>query len=259
MARTEAAKVIALCESQVGYREGYSNYNKYASIAGHANYLAWCATFLVAEFKLAGQELPYGATTAGCYENCRAFRNAGRFSYYPAVGAIFFIGPSGSTHTGLVYWYDNTYVYTIEGNTNAGGSANGDGVYRRKRLRRDIYGYGYPNYSHPIVSADPKWGGTTNPGTPPTPPAPILPVVEVYNVQPGRSNSDVLLVQKALKVVFPNFDYSSGPGIFGPRTQFQYSLWQQSLGYSGDAANGEPGLTSLTKLADRTKLFKASN
>jgi hypothetical protein len=252
MARTTAAKVIDKCASQVGYREGRSNYNKYAPIAGHGNNLAWCATFLVAMFKQAGQELPPGANTAGCYNNVQAFKRAGRFSYYPGVGAIFFVGSSGQTHTGLVYGYDNVYVYTIEGNTNAGGSANGDGVYKRRRSRASIYGYGYPNYSHPIVEADPKWGGNQQASQPPSPG--IKPSVEVYNVQPGDRNSDVLLVQKALKQTV-GLDYSSGPGIYGPATQTAYGKWQRSLGYEGSDADGKPGNESLKALAARTKLF----
>lgn len=252
MARTTAKAVIDQAASQVGYREGRSNYNKYAAIAGHANYLAWCATFITAQFKVAGQELPAGTTTAGCYENVQAWKRARRFSYYPAVGAVFFIGSAGQTHTGLVYAFDSIYIYTIEGNTNDDGSANGDGVYRRRRARSAIYGYGYPNYSHPIVSADPKFGPPQS-GTPGTPV--VKPKVEVYNVQPGDNNSDVLLVQKALKIVYPSFDYSSGPGIFGPKTEACYTKWQQSLGFEGD---GQPGIQSLTELAKRTGLFVAS-
>lgn len=255
MARTTAKKVIDQCASQVGYREGRNNYNKYASVAGHGNYQAWCATFLVAEFKIAGQELPPGADTAGCYYNVEAFKRARRFSYYPAVGAIFFIGSSGQTHTGLVYGFDSIYVYTIEGNTNVDGSANGNGVYRRRRSRASVYGYGYPNYSHPIVSADPKWGP---PQASQPPVMPVVPTVEVYNVQPGDFNSDVQVLQKALKKVFPSFDYSSGPGHYGDRTRAVYKQWQQSLGYTGADADGKPGITSLSALAKRTGLFKAS-
>lgn len=255
MARTTAKRVIDQCASQVGYREGRNNYNKYASVAGHANYLAWCATFLVACFKQAGQELPSGANTAGCYNNVEAFKRARRFSYYPAVGAIFFVGSSGQTHTGLVYGFDTVYVYTIEGNTNDGGSANGNGVYKRRRTRASIYGYGYPNYSHAIVSADPKWGP---PQAEVKPTMPAVPTVEVYNVQPGDFNSDVLVVQKALKKVYPEFDYSSGPGRFGDKTRAAYKKWQLSLYGPGPDADGLPGLDSLSRLAKRTGLFKAS-
>lgn len=253
MARTTAKKVIDLCATQVGYREGRNNWNKYAPIAGHTQSLAWCATFLVAMFKQAGQELPPGANTAGCWPNNQAFKRAGRFSYYPAVGSIFFIGSIGQVHTGLVYAYDSTYVYTIEGNTNDDGSANGNGVYKRRRTRASIFGYGYPNFSHAIVSADPKFQ-TPKAGDEP---AASLPVVETYNIQPGDNNSDVLLVQKALKKVYPAFDYSSGPGVFGPLTKAKYAKWQQDCGVDGPY-DGKPGIQSLKKLATKTGLFKAA-
>jgi hypothetical protein len=37
-------------------------------------------------------------------------------------------------HTGLVEKVSGDFAITIEGNTNNGGSRDGDGVYRRRRL-----------------------------------------------------------------------------------------------------------------------------
>lgn len=70
-----------------------------------------------------------------------------------------------------------------------------------------------------------------------------------------RAQADVLLVQKALKVVYPAFDYSSGPGLFGARTTAQYSTYQMSLGFTGDDASGVPGVTSMRALGQRTGVF----
>ena len=36
-------------------------------------------------------------------------------------------------HTGIITKVNNEYIETIEGNTNQGGSSNGNGVYRRIR------------------------------------------------------------------------------------------------------------------------------
>ncbi len=80
-------------------------------------------------------------------------------------------------------------------------------------------------------------------------------MVGVGDVQPGDRGDAVLLLQKALKELYPEFDYSSGPGIFGPRTQATYSKFQTSLGYSGSGANGSPGIASLVALANRTGEF----
>lgn len=72
-------------------------------------------------------------------------------------------GPGGGSHTGIVIAYDAATITTIEGNTNVSGSAEGDGVYRKTRQRRDTYvhGYGYPDYPGGIRSADPNWKNPT--------------------------------------------------------------------------------------------------
>lgn len=76
------------------------------------------------------------------------------------------------------------------------------------------------------------------------------------DVQPGDRGADVLAIQKALKEIYPSFDYSSGPGVFGPRTRAAYSQFQQSLGFRGQDANGAPGIQSLVALANRTNEFQ---
>ena len=42
-------------------------------------------------------------------------------------------------HTGVIAGEDNDYFYTVEGNTGPGGEREGEGVFKRKRLRRTIY------------------------------------------------------------------------------------------------------------------------
>jgi surface antigen len=60
----------------------------------------------------------------------------------------------------------------------------------------------------------------------------------------------VLSVQKALKAEYPSFDYSSGPGFFGPRTKEFYSRWQrdQPEHFKGKDADGMPGRLTLERL-----------
>jgi hypothetical protein len=82
------------------------------------------------------------------------------------------------------------------------------------------------------------------------------PTVHVSKVQPGDTGAEVLIVQKALRGERTNrLDYSSGPGIMGPRTQAAYKEFEQLLGYSG--ADGVPGLPGLTELGRRHG-FKAA-
>jgi hypothetical protein len=163
------ADAVAIATSQVGYKEGKTgtrnnNDQKYSDqLPGFAwsDFKAWCATFVQWSLWQVGVSVPDGARSASCANSVAAYKKAGRFSEYPGVGFQVFFGANGGTHTGLVYKYDDTYIYTIEGNTNNDGSAEGDGVYKKKRLRKVayVYGYGIPYYSGKAKSADPKWTG----------------------------------------------------------------------------------------------------
>lgn len=163
------AKIISIAKSQVGYHEGrsnghWNNHQKYAlEVPGLGwNYGGpWCATFVSWCAMKAGLA-DYYPRTATVATAMGWFKQKGQWSEYPAVGAQVIYGTSGSSHTGLVYDYDSTYVYAIEGNTNTNGSAEGDGVYNKKRVRRDnyVHGYGYPKIPGvKLKSADPNYKG----------------------------------------------------------------------------------------------------
>lgn len=62
--------------------------------------------------------------------------------------------------------------------------------------------------------------------------------------------ADVLLVEKAL-VAEGYLAKKWADGSFGTMTIAAYAKWQRHLGYSGKAADGIPGKTSLTKLGAR--------
>jgi hypothetical protein len=73
------------------------------------------------------------------------------------------------------------------------------------------------------------------------------PVIRVKDVQPGQRNDSVRAVQTVL--IRSGFSIPSGPtGFFGDETLDAYAQFQKSLKYKGDAANGEPGDESLSKL-----------
>lgn len=257
-----AAGVIAIASPEVGYHEGYSgghwnNEEKYADqVPGlsWANYQAWCATFVsYCAYKAgAGDLYP---RTASCLTGVAWFKNAGRWSEYPAVGAQVFYGSGGGTHTGLVYDYDADYIYTIEGNTNDNGSAEGDGVYRKKRARRDayVYGYGYPKFAEGIKSADPSYAGSA-PKTPSKPVVDLSNVVAAAHTDPGAAQghqtypNDVRLVEAALSAEGLLVAKYASDGSFGSTTVSAYAAYQRKLGYSGSDADGIPGMTSLSKL-----------
>lgn len=164
---TPIEKLLHIAAGEVGYHEGHSN--------GHWNNIqkfspavpglewsqgqAWCATFVSWCVMKAGLADLF-PRTASTDTGAGWFKQRGQWHEYPAIGAQVFFGHNGDmNHTGLVYDYDDTFVYTIEGNTNTNGSNEGDGVYRKKRLRRDDYvqGYGYPAVPGGLKSADPNY------------------------------------------------------------------------------------------------------
>ncbi|MFJ9900240.1 LysM peptidoglycan-binding domain-containing protein [Streptomyces sp. NPDC091280] len=165
-----AAELIRIAKAEVGYKEGFSNghWNNREKYAGQvpglawvdAGGYAWCAVFVSwAALKSGNTDL--FPRTASCANALDWFRSKGRFSEYPAIGAQVLFGPNGSTHTGIVYAYDSAYIYTVEGNTNLTGSPEGDGVYLRKRARRDAntFGYGLPKFPEGVTTADPALKG----------------------------------------------------------------------------------------------------
>lgn len=52
---------------------------------------------------------------------------------------IWFAEKGRVAHTGFIDKWSDTWVNSVEGNTNQAGSREGDGWYRKKRLKRQIY------------------------------------------------------------------------------------------------------------------------
>lgn len=176
-----ASRLLAIAAAEIGYHEkasnaylddktansGSNNWTKYARdlaaagyYNGNKNGYAWCDVFVDwCFYQLAGKDAtkaqwlecqtgPYGA---GCIFSSYYYRQAGRFSNTPVVGAQIFFGKlEKEEHTGIVEKFDDTYVYTIEGNSS-------DQVIRRT-YRRDnskIVGYGLPRFDAEEVTQAP--------------------------------------------------------------------------------------------------------
>lgn len=193
-----ADKVLKVALGQVGYREGrdkdgnWNNHQKYSPAVPGLEWSqgqAWCATFVswVAMTAGAASLFPRTASTdaaASWYQQNK------RWSQYPAIGAQGFLARgSDEFHTFLVVKYDDTYIWTVEGNTNTTGSPQGNGVYELRRRRRDteVEGYGYPAYPEGIVSADPAWK-SQRPKVDPRPAPKPVKLGLSWNMQSGRSS-----------------------------------------------------------------------
>jgi len=278
---TTAQQVIDKARAEVGYREGFSggHWNNIQKYSGQVPGLewsqgnAWCDVFVCWVFQMVGlAKFPVAAYTG---TSTNTWKKWGRWSEYPGIGAqVMFGANGGNVHTGIVYNYDETYVYTIEGNTNVNGSAEGDGVYLKKHARRDayVYGYGYPEYEGGIQSADPAWAHQAPaPAATPSQPMAVKPVVRLSHViaamaldaAPSSPTGTVHYGDpagsRALEQALWDKGINCGPvdGSLGTMFRSGYAVWQRNLGYRGKDADGVPGMTSLTRLGQETGRFTA--
>ncbi|MFJ9771829.1 peptidoglycan-binding protein [Kitasatospora sp. NPDC101157] len=166
---SQVSDVFRVASAEVGYQaerapgERPSGHQKYSGqVPGleWSNYQPWCATWVSWVAMKAGVASLY-PRTASCSNAVDWWQSRGRWSAYPAVGAQVLYGPGGGTHTGIVYAYDESNIYTYEGNTSMTNDANGNKVMKRERRRRDayVYGYGLPAFEAGIVTADPDLKG----------------------------------------------------------------------------------------------------
>lgn len=161
---TPQQRLVHWMLAQVGYVADTGKYTKYAewidetdTYNGPKNGYDWCDVFydtgVLQTFGIdTGQRMlfqPKHGGGAGCWLSAGYYRDAGRFGSEPKIGAQIFFGPYGDEgHTGGVVGYDDTYVYTVEGNTGYGEGYSSGAVMKRAYLRGDdgISGYGYPDW-----------------------------------------------------------------------------------------------------------------
>lgn len=257
-----AKKIIDIAASQVGYHEGrsggyWNNHQKYSpAIPGleWSQNQSWCATFVSWLAMKAGFADLY-PRTASCDVAGKWFKDRHRWSEYPAVGAQVFYGSSSDlSHTGLVVDFDATHIWTIEGNTNTNGSAQGDGVYRLRHDRSSarIVGYGLPKFPEGILSADPAFRSEAPKAAPATPvsPAKPRPTVSLWAAKKVAKRRGWIPLSKAqayarYRIFSALRKEKCGVGRSG------YQNWQHRLGYHGADADGIPGHDSLVELGKR--------
>jgi hypothetical protein len=163
-----AADLIRVAAGEVGYIEGPYNRTKYGAemYGGKYQNQAWCGLFTdwcLQKVNMLQGEPSSVWTPSGAAGYQRANRWISRAGAAQAGDVVYFDwGGSQSVqqvdHVGFVEAVAGDYILTIEGNTsssNAGSQSNGDGVYRRKRPRSVIVGFGRPQYSVTPVPPQP--------------------------------------------------------------------------------------------------------
>lgn len=150
-------RLVAWCNSQVGYREGANNYNKYADIDGirklygwYPQNQPWCDVFVDAGFICCfgfdlASAMTYqyaGSGSAACATSASYYKQHGAWFSAPNVGdQVFFIVSGGINHTGIVTAVGMGAITCVEGNS-------GDMVARNSYPLNSprIAGFGRPRW-----------------------------------------------------------------------------------------------------------------
>uniref|UniRef100_F4C2C9 CHAP domain containing protein n=1 Tax=Sphingobacterium sp. (strain 21) TaxID=743722 RepID=F4C2C9_SPHS2 len=144
-----AQRAMHIMLAQVGLKEEGNNQGHAVKLflksTGLSGGYAWCMAFVYWAFGEAAEELGVEnplIKTAGVLRQWNEISPEWKHTRNPEVGDIFIMDfGGGSGHTGMVTKVEDKFIHTIEGNTNAQGSRNGDGVYERVRNQSTIKGY----------------------------------------------------------------------------------------------------------------------
>lgn len=141
------ANLQATYTKQIGVRE-LTGKNDGVQVEAFLKYVwlakgnPWCAAFVSWCFKQNGYAKPRSGGCVQLQEQGTIIYINGKVRVLPQTGDVFFIWFANKgrvAHTGFIDKWSDTWVTTVEGNTNEAGSREGDGVYRKKRLKRQIY------------------------------------------------------------------------------------------------------------------------
>lgn len=146
--RATRTKVAATYTAQIGVRE-LTGHNDGKAVEAYLRYCglpkgnAWCAAFVCWSY---GQSKVVNPRSAACTDLFKSkyviWRRSSKANITPKTADIFglyFPEKGRIAHTGFIDRWTATAAYTVEGNTNQAGSREGDGVYRKIRLTRQIY------------------------------------------------------------------------------------------------------------------------
>ncbi len=117
----------------------------YLASVGHKKGAPWCAAFVSWVFQTAGVIAVKSAWSPSWFPESKIIYTrgtAGNQIPLPAdVFGIYFQNLKRIAHVGFIDdWQQSTsFTITVEGNTNDVGSREGDGVYRKRRLKNQVY------------------------------------------------------------------------------------------------------------------------
>lgn len=152
----EQEAVRQIYEGELGVREA-SNHNDGTRVETYLHYVGlkkgepWCAAFVCWVLGQAGIANPHSGYCPNLFPKDRIVwtRSAGirRKEDEPEGGSpetgdvfgLYFPEKGRIAHVGFIEKWEDKYAVTVEGNTNEGGSREGDGVYCKRRLTGSLY------------------------------------------------------------------------------------------------------------------------
>ena len=115
----------------------------YLAAVGFAPGYAWCAAFVSWCYQQVDVQHPQSAWVPSYSKKQNLIYQRGQFiKQLPRSGDVFMIWfdrLNRPAHIGFVDEWKGHWVTTVEGNTNDDGSREGDGVYRKRRLKRQVW------------------------------------------------------------------------------------------------------------------------
>jgi hypothetical protein len=117
----------------------------YLHAAGQSKGAPWCASFVYWTILQCGDtlDLELPAYVPSYFPKDKIIWKQGAIiKRTPQFGDVIGIWNSEKGRLAHIGFYDgenSQYIFTVEGNTNEAGSREGDGVYRKKRIKRQVY------------------------------------------------------------------------------------------------------------------------
>jgi hypothetical protein len=139
-------KVSVTYLSQVGVKETLgANDGKeiraYLKVTGFKQPVPWCAAFVSYCLTSNGIDNPKTAWSPAWFADARKLVDPVKLKPEKAdVFGVYFASHRRIAHVGFIHsWPPGDYFISVEGNTNDNGSREGDGVYKKRRIKRNAY------------------------------------------------------------------------------------------------------------------------
>jgi hypothetical protein len=142
--------VINIYTAEIGVREltGHNDGMRvieYLKAAHLTKGNPWCAAFITWSYKQANVSTVISGYSPAWFPNSNTIYTRGsatnRIPDRADVFGVWFNSKNRIAHVGFIddWPQSNSYCITVEGNTNDAGSREGDGVYKKRRLKSQIY------------------------------------------------------------------------------------------------------------------------